>query len=318
MELTAHRLRFYCRAVSAINAPPYKGSLVRGALFAALRQEFCLAPWELECSAWPGRQGCPVCALLAPAGEGAGRGAQVTRPCTIEPPLEETTLYRPGDLLSFGVTLFGDAAALLPYVIMGVRRMGESGIGGRGRQPGRFRIARIETEHPLLGRRRAIWEEGQELVRILADPLTHADVLACCRLLGRPRQVTLHLLTPMRLVSAGRLVRRLTFPVFLRRLLRRLTDLSLTATGLPPAFDHRLLLRLAEGVRVASDQTRWRDVRSYSTRQGRYTPIGGLVGEITFAGELSPFLPWLLWGEVAHVGRDATKGGGWYRLSWPA
>jgi hypothetical protein len=41
-----------------------------------------------------------------------------------------------------------------------------------------------------------------------------------------------------------------------------------------------------------------------------------LVGRITFEGELAPFLPWLMWGEVVHGGKDATKG--WYRLSFPA
>jgi hypothetical protein len=112
------------------------------------------------------------------------------------------------------------------------------------------------------------------------------------------------------------LVKRLTFPIFLRRVLRRLTDLTRTATGGHPGFDHQDLLSRAERIAVVEDKTRWLDVASYSARQGRTMPIGGLLGSITFAGELAPFAPWLLWGMITHVGKDATKGGGWYRLRW--
>jgi hypothetical protein len=49
-------------------------------------------------------------------------------------------------------------------------------------------------------------------------------------------------------------------------------------------------------------------------------PLSGLVGEITFEAEpeqLAGFLPWLVWGEIAHAGKDVTKGNGWYRLVEP-
>ncbi|MBI1884774.1 MAG: CRISPR system precrRNA processing endoribonuclease RAMP protein Cas6 [Chloroflexi bacterium] len=147
-------------------------------------------------------------------------------------------------------------------------------------------------------------------------PVTHEVVTSSCRLLNSLSGATLELLTPTRLVADGALVKRLTFPVFLRRLLRRLTDLTRTATGGHPGFDHEALLQQAEDVRVAEDRTRWVDVPSYSSRQGRFTPIGGLVGEVTFEGDLKPFAPWLIWGSITHVGKDATKGGGWYRLRW--
>ena len=135
-------------------------------------------------------------------------------------------------------------------------------------------------------------------------------------MLGTASGVTLELLTPMRLVMAGVLAKRLTFPLLMRRLLRRLTDLTRTATGGHPGFDHEALLQGAEVVRVVEDLTRWVDVPSYSSRQGRLTPIGGLMGTVTFEGNLQPFAPWLTWGAIVHIGKDATKGNGYYRLHW--
>lgn len=316
MELAAYPLRFRCCAETEIAPPPYKGSMVRGALLAALRREFCLDQRGRTCADARLRQACPVCALLATADEESPRGIEVARPCTVEPPLEPTTLYREGDRFVFGVTLYGDAAGLLPYVIIGVRRMGERGIGSQKRAPGRFVIEEIEAYDPLTGRTQVVHRRGEPLVQRPEVVVTHETVLAAAERTGRARRVVLELLTPMRLIAEGQLVKALTFPVLVRRLLRRLTDLSLTATHHHPGFDHEALLRQAEAVRVVEDRTRWLDVPSFSARQGRFTPIGGLVGTIAFEGDLAPFVPWLLWGSITHVGKDATKGGGWYRTTW--
>lgn len=316
MDLQAHALRFECEAVTEIVAPPFKGSMIRGALFGALRQDFCLDQKGHACQDCKVRQVCPVCSLLATSDEDNPRGIEVARPCTVEPPLEGRTLYRPGERFCFGVTLFGSAWDLLPYVIIGVRRMGETGVGNRFKAPGRFVVRQIVAVDPIGNRAEEVYRHGDTLVRRSAICVTHDAITSSSRSLGPTKGVTLELLTPTRLVANGALVKRLTFPVFLRRLLRRLTDLTRTATGGHPGFDHEALLRQAEHVWVSEDRTRWVDVPSFSSRQGRFTPIGGLVGAVTFEGDLEPFAPWLTWGSITHVGKDCTKGGGWYRLRW--
>jgi hypothetical protein len=315
-QLTAYQLRFTCEATTDIVMPPYKGSMIRGALFSALRRDFCLDPRTPVCADCRVRQACPVCCLLATVDEEALRGVEVARPCTVEPPLEGRSVYAPGDRFQFGITLFGDAAGLMPYVIIGVRRMGENGIGSRYRAPGRFTVKQIAAIEPFHGAVQEVYTEGARLVRCPQIPVTHEGILASCRRLTAPSRVTLEVLTPMRLTMNESLVKRLTFPVFLRRLLRRLTDLAWVATHTRPGFDHEMLLRQAEAVRVVDDHTRWLDIPSHSARQGRFIPIGGLVGEISFEGDLTPFAPWLSWGSITHVGKDATKGCGWYRLRW--
>jgi hypothetical protein len=145
-------------------------------------------------------------------------------------------------------------------------------------------------------------------------PITHAAVSERAERLPRDA-IALELLTPLRLVSDGKLVHALTFDVLMRRLLRRLDQLALATTGRGLDLPFAQLVEAAGAVRVASDKTRWLDANSHSSRTGRSTPIGGLVGQIVFVGDLSPFLLWLVWGEIAHVGKDATKGNGWYRLT---
>ncbi len=315
MDLFSYQcLSFRCRALTPMALPRHKGATFRGALFGALRGDFCLAPRAGPCLDCRIRQACPVCSLLATADDESPRGIEVARPCTIEPPLGPEEHFPPGSPFSFGLTLFGDAAALLPYIVLGVQRMGESGIGNRSIAAGRFKVETISAFDPVTGKATPIYEEGDSVVtQAPASPTAGLWELAQKRPIS---SVSLDLLTPTRLINEGRLVKTITFPVLMRRLLRRASDIARTATGASPVFDYAGLLDLAEGVEVQDDRTRWLDLSSYSSRQGRSTPIGGLVGSLAFRGDLAPFLPWVLLGAVCHVGKDATKGNGMYRVRW--
>jgi hypothetical protein len=96
--------------------------------------------------------------------------------------------------------------------------------------------------------------------------------------------------------------------------MRRLDDLSRAYGDGPLTIDFRGLLEIAEQVTVTTDQTRWIDVVSVSSRQQRRTPVGGLIGSATFAGPLEPLRELIVWGSLIHVGRNAVKGDGWYTL----
>jgi len=107
------------------------------------------------------------------------------------------------------------------------------------------------------------------------------------------------------------------FRVLIQRLLERISTLAREYGG--GAFDEHLKYHLvgeASEVELVRDGTRWVDLESYSTRKRGTTPIGGLVGEATYEGDLTPFLPWLIWGQFTHVGKNAVKGDGWYELVW--
>lgn len=163
MDLRAYILQFDCLASTEIRLPPFKGSAIRGAFFSALRGDVCLDRRVPGCSSCQARQSCPVSTLLVTVDESSVRGIEVTRPCTIEPPLETQTLYRPGDPFSFGVTLFGNAWELLAYVVLGVRRMGEIGLGNRGLAPGRFGMEQMQVIGPLSANGQQAYSHGERV-----------------------------------------------------------------------------------------------------------------------------------------------------------
>jgi hypothetical protein len=61
---------------------------------------------------------------------------------------------------------------------------------------------------------------------------------------------------------------------------------------------------------VAERQLAWRELFRASGRQQRLVPMSGLLGSVVLEGELEPFLPWLVWGTLTHVGKDAAMGNG--------
>ncbi len=61
-------------------------------------------------------------------------------------------------------------------------------------------------------------------------------------------------------------------------------------------------------------ETEWTTWARYSARQDRRMEWSGLVGTATYAGDLAPFWPYLVFGQWVHVGKGATFGLGAYRI----
>lgn len=232
--------------------------------------------------------------------------------------------YEPGETLSFGLTLYAQAMLLFPYVVLALQEFEESGLGrkceqydGRWRR-GRLAVREVWAENPLTGERQPVLRQGNRQVQVPDAPVTHAQIMQMANGEWQMAKLTLHFLTPARLVEKGHLLKPETFAFrpFLQRLLERLESLSGAFCDTPLAVDFPELLAEAEKVQVAEQRLGWEEVRSYSTRRHAESPLGGLVGRVTLAVEdWTPFLPWLLWGQFVHVGKDAVKGNGWYIIS---
>lgn len=312
-KFVAYKLVFHCEAETAVDLPRYNGTALRGAFFAALKHDFCLNKHLNTCLHCPASGACPICRLVATVERDSLRGAEIPRPFALQPVIDAKPLFSPGQAFSFGLTLFGDSLPLFPYAILAVQHMGETGMGNRSTAPGRFKLKEVRALNPFSGLDSPVYCDVSRMVNIPDVPITHPDVLAYCSGLN-PGVLELRFLTPLRLVVEGSLVRNLTFPSFLRRLLRRLTDLTRTYSGQELDLDFAGLLRRGAEVEVIRDNTRWTDLSSYSRRRQASTPVGGLTGDISFKGNFTEFLPLLVWGRLTHVGKDATRGNGMYEM----
>lgn len=316
--VTVQHLRFRGQARESIFFEGEPGAALRGALYEALARNFCTETFELTGSdGTHDKDTCPVCWLLAREAPQAGRGQNIPRPLTLQPPITSTHI-RPGETLAFGVALIGKAQNMLPYIARAVQKMGEIGVG-RGR--GRFRLQAIDEVHPLLDTERMLMDG--RVVRRPTLQITPSTVEDVARTLPT-HAVTLEILTPMRLTEGEKLVRQITPRIFMQRLIERCQSLS--EQYAEPAPDQTpvtrpdwiaaqtALLEAADGLRIGYDETTWVEAFSGSRRTQRVSPISGVIGRIRWEGNVATLLPWLLWGTSLHVGKNAVKGSGYYKI----
>ena len=107
----------------------------------------------------------------------------------------------------------------------------------------------------------------------------------------------------------------LEFHILIRNLLRRLSLLYyFHCNGDPSAWDFKGIIEKAKEVKVEKQNLRWYDWERYSGRQETTMKMGGFVGEITFEGEIVPFMPLIKTGEILHVGKGTGFGLGKYEI----
>jgi hypothetical protein len=221
-----------------------------------------------------------------------------------------------GEEFEFGLTLFGKVLPLMPYVVMAAQGMGKNGVGSRTGQGqrGRFQVTGVEGVNLLSGQRQSLLDARKQVSfpRLVVGV---EDVRQRAESLGKDN-LEVEFVTPLRLVDKGELVRKPLLRPLLQRLFERLTALNREygEDAGERENNFRELLAQAETVELVENFTEWREIASYSTRQGRCTPIGGLVGRARYQGQLGELLPWLVWGEATQAGKDTVKGNGWYKL----
>ncbi|RME05475.1 MAG: CRISPR system precrRNA processing endoribonuclease RAMP protein Cas6, partial [Anaerolineae bacterium] len=285
---------------------------LRGALLGVMRRAVCAGDPDDPAHVAV----CPVC-WLAAANE---RPGVERRGYALVPPLGVPEVLEAGDPFAFHLTLFGDAIRYLPYFLLAIPEVGRVGVGpGRGK----FALRRVWAER-LNADDWAVLKEGETTVTPPPQSGDHADVLAAAQHMlpslqtGQGR-LTLRFHTPLRLIHQGRLLKAPDFGVFFARLLERLDHLAVQhAAGTPrPPEAREALGSAADRVRLVEDRTRWVEVSSGSRRTNRRTWLSGLVGSAVYTAPPAiweQLLPWLLWGQIAQVGKDTPKGNGFYAI----
>ncbi len=313
-HFSAMHFVFLCEALEYIQLDAQPGTAIRGALYHAMVNLFS------PNTPVPGVPLDPVRALLADEDDGNPRGRDLPRAFTVEPPpsyIRISTHQR----FRFGVTLFGSADTLIPYLFRAVPEMGKLGIG-KGR--GRFRLIQIYEVSPLNDTSRVIMHHQRVMDRTRLT-VTHRRVIEELDM-RRTDEVTLRFLTPMRLIENGSLVRAPKLGPILRRLIERAQALVEHYQPEAAAEARPRLLWKDEWQRIGSlgdqidssglllDASRWVDITSYSKARRRATPIGGFVGQARWRIDSAEVLTWLLWGQSMHVGKNAAKGDGYFHV----
>ncbi len=189
----------------------------------------------------------------------------------------------PGSRFAFSLVLMGRALTHVPYFAVAVRQAGH--FHGLGRSHGRFDVVGFHCRdgegrlHSLRGSGTGVLSWGRlRRVKVRPEPWDAA------------RRLELQTLSPLQMVSGGRLIQRFDPEIFTVRLVERLERLSWFHEEVRCRWDYGSFRRMARKVRVESCD--FRPVKSWrNTRRGRRRiPMNGIVGKARLSN-VSPSWP---------------------------
>jgi hypothetical protein len=317
--LSLSRLAVFLRPESHLYLPGYKGAAFRGG-FGYVFKNLACPTHETDCIHQ--RLGNPcvyseVFETPVPAESRVMRKyPYAPHPFVLTPPNDRCAHFGADQELKLELVLVGRAINWLAYFIYTLEELGRRGVGP---SRSRYRVDRVESigTHGFIGNRSGTTVYDGGLRKVVGTPHVIKGSAFFSKSNGGDETsvATLSFETPARIVSSEHLATQLPFQTFMRSLLRRLALLTYFHCGQAVGPDRLRELIAAAGSVQAKDSTlRWRDWQRYSTRQKTQMKLGGLIGSVTYSGNLSVFVPYLRAGELAHVGKATSFGLGKYSL----
>jgi hypothetical protein len=314
-SLTLAHYRLALEPLETLYLPAFKGSVLRGGFGHVFKRLVCIQskPCGDRCALG---SACPYGYVFETSppkdSEVLSTHEAVPRPFVIEPPPDRRREIPAGERLMFGLTLVGRCINYLPYFVAVFRELGDVGLG---RSRGKYRLLAVDAVPPYGGPKRPIYRAEEDVVRTADSTVGVAEILAQASTLPCDR-VTVRFLTPARLKHAGRYAQdTVEFHVLVRALLRRVSSLAYFHCGGRWETDYRGWVERAQGVEAVDTHLSWMEWGRRSGRQKRRIEMGGVVGSVTYAGDLAPFRPLLALGMLVHVGKGAVFGNGQYVVS---
>lgn len=322
MQIPYQKFTLTLEAIEELHLPYYKGSTFRGGFGNIFRRIACVLRLQdcLDCML---KSRCIYAYVFeTSSNEGADimnmhKYERVPHPFVIEPPeidsrvkVQNSKIILPGSTIDFNLILIGKAAEYLPYFIYTFDELGKNGIG-KGR--GKYRLVSVVGWSNHRFDKFPVYNDSDKTIRKTEVNLINIpDEFKPTESINK---ITLQFITPLRIKHNRDLVVNPEFHILMRNLLRRLGLLYYFHCGNnKPPWDHRAIIKHAESIRIANSTLTWLDWERYSTRQGIRMKLGGLVGEITYSGNIEPFLPYLEAGESLHIGKGTSFGLGKYNL----
>ncbi len=294
---------FQLKLVRDACLPRYKGSTFRGLFGHALKRTVC-ALKNQDCRACILRPTCAYAlvfetahALPVPENK---RISDPPHPMVLEPPPTPKTDFAAGESLTCGLVLFGALNKNLPYFIYAFDQMGKIGLGKKiqGRRAG-FTLESVTHQNQTVYTRQG----GQvALPSCLPEFDLHQNS-------ARPTdRITLKIKTPCRISVRPEKAPDLPFDLLIRSLIRRCTALLNTYGKGEPGLDYPALVKKAEQIKTTDNSLSWFDWQRYSSRQDKKMVMGGLVGQVSYQGDLGPFMPFLEMAGTVHAGKNTFFG----------
>lgn len=274
----------------------FLAATLRGGFGYSLKRLVCAFKGN-ECSACILKNGCVYQYLFETAPDATA--TRLTKYKTIPRPFA----LRPrqiGNKVMVDLLCIGKAVGMLPYIVYAFNELGKQGLGKQGIG---FDIAQVTTEDGCTVYTAKKTNECMSVTpRILEINESTPSV----------QQLKLQFLTPLVLRKDGAIITTFDTRTFFSTLLRRITNIN-AFYGEHPAHstDPRPYFDAVDTLTSTTDIYPVQQQRM-STRQHQTIDYSGLMGTVTFTGNIGPLLPYIEAGEILGVGKNTVFGYGVY------
>jgi CRISPR-associated endoribonuclease Cas6 len=304
-ELTIAEYVFSFEAIDTVTLFAFPDPLWRSVFGLALYEQTCIAP-KSECRECMLRFQCDFAFFIKgprpPHAEIMRKIDTIPLPHIIHCPQTGQTTTSAGERFTINLVLVGTGCERLPSVI---RAMARAGLMGFGRQRQKGQLVAVSQTSPNL------------LPRLIMDQQTIVapSIVEQPEIPSVPAAIRLEFLTPYLPSDKSFSPNRINITHLLMAIVRKVSLLQYFYTGKRLEADFKKLKEQAVETNIIGVDLHRRKGSYYSARQNRRINYYGLKGSIDFSLEnIEDFWNYLYLVQWLHVGKQASKGFGHYRL----
>ena len=220
--------------------------------------------------------------------------------------VENKTIFKAGNRLTFDLTLFGRANQYLFIVLQALRILEKTGIG---RMRGKVKLVSVESIHPQQ-KNEILYSNGQSFLAA-APHRIDAQSIEPVKLND---EVTLKFETPFYIKEKGETVSIIKYNTLINRLLDRVSLLAVLYCKAPIEILESINNETKAQAEVKKSELSEVVWRRFSRSQQQPMTMGGLQGKISYKGDIAPYANLLNIGQYTNVGKRTTFGFGKYKI----
>lgn len=281
-DITYLPLRISLIALSRAELPAYLGSTLRGVVGTTL--------YHIDRGAYQ---------YLYENGKREQGKQDIVKPYILIPPAACGTkkIVEKGELLEFELVLLGDAVKYASALIEALKKIEMFGMGAY-----RYKFCLSQVIHSR--EQRILWREGVSYLSEI-NP-----VKLPCYGLANVTGAVVKLCTPLRIRRGGQLLEHISFHTLIRNITNRMVRITERYGGRIDTDEIERIQSLAEEIEITREKLWVNHLERYSNRRKEKMDFSGLLGEIEYRGDMTPFVPWLFAAQTLHIGRNTTFGMG--------
>jgi len=312
MKIPYIKTEFVIEPIDELHLPYFKGSTFRGVFGNAFKKVVCALKMQ-ECENCLLKSNCIYAYIFEtpPIVQtpilNMDKYKAVPHPFILEPPLHNGRLYKKGEEIKFYLIIIGRAINYFPYFVYTFERCGELGMG-KGR--GKFILKRVQDDSGIL------YDHNSKSIKCptknILEINEHIELKEDTQSI---ESITINILTPIRIKHERKLISILNFHVLIKSLMLRLNLLHyFHCEERELTWSHKDIIEKAKKVTIKESKIKWFDWSRYSSRQDTKMKLGGIMGRITYEGNIKPYMEILKAGEMFHVGKNTSFGLGKYEI----